>query len=485
VAGRNRLVSYRLVSYRLVQGDCLTPGCSRFKIKILMKSSLLCIVIGFLSLVDVTASARAESPTSIDRKVGSSSSEAVTSFLDSNREAIEAHYVWFHSHPELSFEEKETSARFADTMRTHGFEVTTGVGGYGVVAILENGEGPTVMMRTDLDALPVSEQTPVPFASTVMAKSTSGSTTGVMHACGHDVHMTSALTVSHFLASHRELWSGRLMVIGQPAEEKGAGARAMLDDGLFKRFKKPDYALALHVSADDPAGSVKLRAGFSLANVDSVDITMIGRGGHGSAPHATIDPIVQAAELIMSLQTIVSREIRPIDPAVVTVGSVHGGFKHNVIGDKCHLEITVRSYGDTVRAQLLASIERKAKAVALSYNAPPPVILISEGTPSLRNDDALAERMQGVFEKLLGKDRVGASEPSMGGEDFSRYGIAGVPILMYGLGSIEQARLDRYEKMKVLPPSLHSGLYYPDFEPTLRTGVRSMVAAIMDLMPPK
>jgi amidohydrolase len=443
------------------------------------------LVIGFFLLTCVVAPVRAEAPKSVGREVGSSSSEAVTSFLDSNWDAIQAHYVWFHSHPELSFEEKATAARFADTMRIHGFEVTTGVGGHGVVAILENGEGPTVMMRTDLDALPVTEQTPVPFASTVTAKSTSGSTTGVMHACGHDVHITSALTVSHFLASHPKLWSGRLMVIGQPAEEKGAGAKAMLEDGLFKRFKKPDYALALHVSADDPAGSVKLRAGFSLANVDSVDITMVGRGGHGSAPHATIDPIVQAAELIMSLQTIVSREIRPIDPAVVTVGSIHGGFKHNVIDDKCHLEITVRSYGDAVRTQLLESIQRKAKAVALAYNAPPPIILISEGTPSLRNDDALAERMRVVFENVLGKDRVGASEPSMGGEDFSRYGIAGVPILMYGVGSVEQARLDRYTNLKILPPSLHSGLYYPDFEPTLRTGVRSMVAAIMDLMPPK
>ena len=425
---------------------------------------------------------RLEAERPVDDSSAGSPTATVATFLDQKWDTIESHYVWFHSHPELSFKEKETSKRFAETMESNGYDVTRQVGGHGVVAVLKNGDGPTVMLRTDLDALPVTEQTPLSFASTVTTTLNGGVQTGVMHACGHDVHITNMLAVSHFLVAHKDLWSGTLMVIGQPAEERGAGAKAMLEDGLFERFPRPDYAIALHVSSEDPAGNVKLRPGYSLANVDSVDITLKGRGGHGSAPHTTIDPIVQAAELVMSLQTIVSREVKPIEPAVVTVGSIHGGFKHNIIGDSCHLEITVRSYGDKTRAQLLQAIRRKANAVAKGYDAPEPVVSISEGTPSLRNDDELASLMRTVFTKTLGEEHVTTSEPSMGGEDFSRYGIAGVPILMYGLGSVESSRLDRYKKLGVSPPSLHSAVYYTDFEPTLRTGVQTMVAAVLELM---
>lgn len=412
-----------------------------------------------------------------------SSAQPPDMWIDKNLDSLSDLYVYLHTHPELSFQEKETAARIADEWQSAGYRVTRNVGGHGVVGILENGDGPVVMLRTDLDALPVTEETGQNYASTVQVKNTDGSLTGVMHACGHDIHMTNLVAVARYLAEHRMEWSGTLMLIGQPAEERGAGARAMLDDGLFKRFPKPDMAVALHVAHDMPAGMVGCRSGYSLANVDSVDITMKGRGGHGSAPETTIDPVLLAAELVVSLQSIVSREISPLDPAVITVGAIHGGTKHNIIGNECHLQLTVRSYSDDVRAHLLEAIERKAKAVAAGARAPAPIVTASEGTPSLYNDDALTAHLQKVFQETLGTDNVLAVEPVMGGEDFSRYGRAGVPILMYRLGSVSQRRLDHYEQSGRTPPSLHSPLYYPDVELALRTGIRTMVSAVRNLMP--
>ncbi len=438
-----------------------------------------CMVLGLLCFVSVAQSQDA-SPTSESTLAPALS--PVATWLDQNIAALQDDYVWLHSHPEISFEERETAKKMAGWLRDAGYEVTTDVGGHGVVAVLKNGDGPTLMVRSDLDALPVSEQTPLPFASKVQVDVAGGGRTGVMHACGHDIHMTNLIAVARWMAEHRDAWQGTLMLIGQPAEERGAGARAMLSDGLFEKFSKPDFALALHVAADRPTGSVKLMAGYAMANVDSVDITVKGRGGHGSAPHTTIDPIVQAADLVMALQTIVSRELKPIDPGVITVGSIHGGSKHNIIGDTCHLQLTVRSYGEVVRKQLLDAIRRKALAVAQSYNAPEPELVFSEGTPSLKNDAELAAHMRAVFERTIGAEHVGVSEPSMGGEDFSQYGIAGVPILMYSLGSVNQDRLSRYEELGVPPPSLHSGIYYPDFEPTIRTGVTTMVAGAIELL---
>ena len=391
-------------------------------------------------------------------------------------------YQWLHTHPEVSFQEQETAKFIAKQWQDSGFTVTSDVGGHGVVGILENGAGPILMLRCDLDALPVTEQTQLPYASEVKIELPSGAMTGVMHACGHDIHMTNLVGTAAYLAGHRNQWSGTLMVIAQPAEERGAGAKAMLTDGLFKNFKKPDFAIALHVSGDKPTGAVGVLAGYALANVDSVDIRMKGRGGHGSAPHTTIDPIVQAAQLVMSLQTIVSREVKPIDPAVVTVGSIHGGTKHNIIGNQCDLQLTVRSYSENVRQQVLSAIQRKAKAVAASFDAPAPEITISEGTPSLKNDSELTARMKQVFEKTLGNQNVSVDEPSMGGEDFSRYGREGVPILMYRLGSVNQARLDRFKALGVPAPSLHSSQYYPDVEPTLNTGILTMTGAALDLL---
>ena len=393
-------------------------------------------------------------------------------------------YRFLHQHPELSYEEKETSARMAEELRATGAEVTTGVGGYGVVALVRNGQGPTVMLRTDMDALPITEQTNLVYASQVRARTADDAEVGVMHACGHDVHMTNLIGVARYLAAHREHWQGTLMLVAQPAEERGGGAAAMLADGLFTRFPKPDYAIALHVDATIPTGSVGCRAGYAMANVDSVDITIHGKGGHGAHPDTTIDPIVQAAQLVMSLQTIVSREIKPTEPAVITVGSIHGGTKHNIIGDRCHLQLTVRSYSDETRRRLLEGIRRKAEAVATGAGAPEPTIETSEGTPALRNDGPLTEHLISVFRGLLGEDRVILTEPAMVGEDFGRYGLAGVPILMFRLGAVDGRRLERYEQLGQTPPSLHSSQFYPDVEETLTTGVNVTASAVLELMKP-
>lgn len=394
-------------------------------------------------------------------------------------------YQKFHQTPELSQQEKETGERFAGELRKAGFDVTTNVGGFGVVGVLKNGAGKTLMLRTDLDALPVAEETGLAYASKVRTKDERGATVGVMHACGHDLHMTNMVGVAQYLASHRDRWSGTLVVIGQPAEEKGQGAQAMLDDGLFHRFPRPDVAVALHVGSDLPPGKIEYRAGYSQANVDSVDITIKGRGGHGSAPDTTIDPIVIAARLVLDLQTIVSREIKATDPAVITVGSIHGGTKHNIIGDECQLQITVRSYEPDVREHLLAAIKRKALAAAASSGAPEPVVEVSEGTPSVFNDPELTKRVVATIKRELGDENVSEAKPSMGGEDFSRYGLAGVPICMYRLGTVGQQRLDEYTKDGQPPPSLHSPQYYPDAEASLRVSVPVMVAVAEDLLPPQ
>jgi hippurate hydrolase len=271
-------------------------------------------------------------------------------------------------------------------------------------------------------------------------------------------------------------------MILQQGEELVMGAKAMLDDGLFTKFPKPDYCLALHVDSELETGKVGVRGGYALANTDSVDITLIGKGGHGAYPHTTIDPIVMAAQLILSLQTIVSREVKPIEPCVVTVGSIHGGTKHNIIGAECHLQLTVRSYTDEVRQQMHDAIVRKTKAIAAGAGAPAPKITFNEGTPAMFNDEKLAVRLREVFVRELGAANVDDPEPSMGGEDFSQYGRAGVPILMYRLGTIEPKRLARMKQLGQDPPSLHSPLYYPDAEESLVTGVQTMVAATLELL---
>jgi hippurate hydrolase len=363
--------------------------------------------------------------------------------------------------------------------------VTTDVGGHGVVAMLSNGVGPTVMWRTDLDALPVTENTGLEYASTVRFELDDGAHVGVMHACGHDIHIANLIAVARYLATHRDGWSGNVMFIGQPAEERGAGAQKMLDAGLFRDFPKPDYALATHVDATLPTGMVGYRGGFMMANVDSCDITVRGRGGHGSYPQGCIDPIVQAAELILSLQTIVSRELSPLEPAVVTVGSIHGGTKHNIIPDTCKLQLTIRSYTPEIREQIKESVVRRAKAVAQTYRAPEPEIEFSDDTPAVFNDERLTEQVVTAIGSALGEDKLVLAERSMGGEDFSRYGLAGVPSVLFRLGAVDPKRLDDFAQRGMSPPSLHSAEFYPEPRETLRTGFRATVAALLDLLPKK
>lgn len=410
---------------------------------------------------------------------------AITKKLDAELSDLESLYKHLHSHPELSLQERQTAARMAKELSALGFEVTSGVGGTGVVGLLKNGPGPTVLVRTDLDALPVTEQTKRPYASTVKVRDKAGNEVGVMHACGHDMHMTCWVGTARVLASVKDAWKGTLMFIGQPAEEIGSGARMMLDDGLFKRFPKPDFALALHCDSRLQAGKIAFTEGLALANVDSVDILVRGRGGHGSAPHTTVDPIVVASRIVLDLQTIVSRETNPLDPCVVTVGSIHGGTKHNIIPNECKLQITVRTTKDDVRKHTLEAIERIAKAAAAAARAPEPEVRVdpNEFTPSLANDRALTRRTVGMFRQVLGDEKVEERPPVMGGEDFSRYGRAGVPIFMYWLGTIPEDRWAAAHREGATPlPSLHSDLFWPEPQPSIRTGVLSMSHAVLNLV---
>ncbi|MBL8848174.1 MAG: amidohydrolase, partial [Planctomycetaceae bacterium] len=346
---------------------------------------------------------------------GSVQGETPAVWIDAHLEEYIALYKHFHRHPELSFREEETAARLAQELRAAGCDVTTGIGGHGVVGLLHNGKGPTVMWRTDLDALPVVENTGLDYASSVRIELDDGAHVGVMHACGHDLHITNLVAAARYLATHREIWSGTVMFVGQPAEEVGAGAQKMIEAGLFRDFPKPDYALATHVDATLPTGMIGYRSGYAMANVDSCDITVHGRGGHGSYPQGCIDPIVQAAELILSLQTVVSRELSPLEPAVITVGSIHAGTKHNIIPDSCHLQLTIRSYTPEIRDLLKDAIVRRAKAVAGAFKAPEPEIAFSDDTPAVFNDEALTERVVTAIGNELGDDRLLLAERSMGG----------------------------------------------------------------------
>jgi hippurate hydrolase len=394
-------------------------------------------------------------------------------------------YRQLHQSPELSLQEKETAARMAKELRDVEVTVTTGIGGHGVVGILKNGPGKTLMLRSDMDALPVVEQTGLPYASKVHATDARGATVGVMHACGHDVHMTNLIAVARYLAIHKDDWSGTVIFLFQPAEELGSGAEAMIQDGLFARFPRPDFAVALHDSADLATEKIHYRAGFSMANIDSVDIVIKGRGGHGASPEATIDPVVIAAKLVLDLQTIVSREVKPIEPAVVTVGSIHAGTKHNIISDECRLQLTLRSLSPQVRKQLQDAVRRKALAAAMSAGAPEPTVEISEGTEALFNDPELTKRVAATLKHEFGDDNVSEGEPVMGGEDFGAYGRAGVPICMIRLGAVSQKRLDEFAARHEPPNSLHSPLFYPDIEAALATGVPAMVAVATDLLKPE
>lgn len=430
-------------------------------------------------LLPTTARADEPSPLVKDRLA------AVDKVLDAEAKDLVALYQHLHGNPELSLQEEKTAARMTAELTKLGFEVTTKVGGHGVVGLFKNGPGPTVLVRTDLDALPITERTGVPYASTVRVRDRFNNDTGVMHACGHDIHMTSWVGTARALVANKDKWSGTLMFLGQPAEEIGAGARMMLEDGLFKRFPKPDFALALHAEPRLPVGVVAYSEGLALANVDTVDILVKGKGGHGAAPHQTIDPIVLSARIILDLQTIVSREVNPVDPAVVTVGSIHGGVKHNIIPNEVKLQLTVRTTKDSVRDHVLKAIDRIAKAAAVGAGAPEPEVRVQldEFTPSTINDVKLTRRLTGVFREVLGEANVRERPPIMGGEDFGRYGKDGVPICIYFLGTIPAERYEASLKPGAPPlPGMHTDAYAPIPEPSVRNGVRTMTLAVLELM---
>lgn len=397
-------------------------------------------------------------------------------------------YKHLHTHPELSFHEEQTAARVAGELRAAGYEVASGVGGHGVVAVLRNGAGPTVLVRADLDALPVKEQTGLPYASTVTTKDDGGREVSVMHACGHDMHMTVMIGTARMLKALRDRWQGTLVLIGQPAEERASGARRMLADGLFTRFPRPDYCLAAHVSADVPAGSVSCVEGYALANTDSVGITVRGVGGHGAFPHKTKDPIVLAAQTVLALQTIVSREIPPGDAAVVTVGSIHGGTKANIIPDEVRLELTLRSYTEEVRLQTIEAIRRITRGLALAAGLPedrmPVVEVGAQPTRATYNDPKLAQRLASVWRAWLGSEKVLAGKPVMGAEDFGEFGRTEpkIPICIFWIGAVSPEAMKEKSGAAVSLPSLHSPLFAPLPEPTLKTGVTAMTAAVLELV---
>ncbi len=394
-------------------------------------------------------------------------------------------YRHLHAHPELSYKEVETSAKVADELRKAGAEVTTKVGGLGVVGVLKNGEGPTVLVRTDLDALPVTEATGLPFASKATAPDDSGQPVGVMHACGHDVHMTNLVATARWLAENKAEWSGTVVFIGQPAEEKIGGAKKMLADGLYTRFPKPDFALALHVVHNLEVGKVAYTSGPAMASSTSVDVVVKGQGGHGAMPQSTVDPIVLAALLVLDLQTIVSREVNPLHPAVVTVGSIHGGTKHNIIPNEVRLQLTLRSFHPEVNDQLIEGIRRRANGLAQAHRAPMPEVTLGESTPPTVNTPSLVAKVVPMLEKEIGSSNVETVEPTMGAEDFGLFGQGGVPTFMFRLGTIPPARVAAAKARGETLPSLHSALYHPDAAPSLRTGVRAMTAAVVGLLPPK
>jgi amidohydrolase len=423
--------------------------------------------------------------------------QSLDALIDRDIAGLVSTYKVLHAAPELSHFEEKTSAFLAKELRALGYTVTERVGkysrpewkGYGVVGVLKNGAGPTVLVRSDMDALPVEEKTDLPYASKVRTKNDAGQDVAVMHACGHDIHIASLLGTARLLAELKNQWRGTLVLVGQPAEEATDGAKAMLDDGLYNLIPRPDYALALHDVGDLEAGTLGVTPGFALANATKVDITVRGIGGHGSRPETTKDPIVLAAQIVVALQTIVSRELGPLDPAVVTVGSIHGGTRANIISDEVKLQLTVRSYKEEVRQRILASIERIAKGTALAAGLPAelaPIVKVSDSevTTATYNNPALTERLKDVFTKLVGNDKVFPVAPIMASEDFGRFGLEGnqIPTVMFWLGAGDPAVLAESKRTGKPVPSLHSPFFAPVPEPTIRTGVKAMTAAVLELM---
>lgn len=431
--------------------------------------------------------------------VSAQRTDALDAMIEKELASLVSIYKKLHASPELSFYEQKTAAFLAKELKGLGYSVTENVGkyenpelkSYGLVAVMKNGSGPTVLVRTDMDGLPVEEKTGLPYASKAKMRNTAGQEVSVMHACGHDVHMATLLGVAKMLALSKDRWSGTVLLIGQPAEETISGARAMLRDGLYERFSKPDFVIALHDSADIEAGKVGYTPGYALASSNSVDVIVRGLGGHGSRPESTKDPIVIAAEIILALQTIVSREVSPLDPAVVTVGSIQGGFKHNIIPDEVHLQLTVRAYKEEVRQKILQSIERISKNIALAAGVPEdrlPIVDISktENVPATYNNPELTERLANVFRQALGEENVLQFPPIMASEDFGYFSLNNqIPATLLWLGAVDPAKVKESRESGKPLPSLHSPLFAPVPEPTIRTGVKAMTSAVLELLEKK
>ncbi len=419
------------------------------------------------------------------------------SIAEAELPSLLAIYKDIHSHPELSGQEQRTAAIIAKELRATGCEVTEHFGKFndptykscGVIGVMRNGDGPRVLVRTDMDALPVEEQTGLPYASKVTTKDGAGREVHVMHACGHDAHMAAFIGTARALRQLKDQWRGTVIFVGQQAEEAGSGALALLRAGLYERFGKPDFALGFHDKADLAVGHIGVTEGYTYANVDSVDVTVRGVGGHGAYPYNTKDPIVLAAQMINAWQTIASRENNPLDPIVVTVGSIHGGTKHNIIPDEVKLQLTVRTYKADVRERVLAAIERIAKGIAATAGLPPeraPIVnvLKDQFTPATYNNPELTRRLVAAWKQSLGNENVEMVSPTMGGEDFSEYSLPdhSIPAVDFHIGAVAPEKIAEYKRAGKELPTLHSSKFAPDAEPTIRTGVVAMTTAVLELM---
>jgi amidohydrolase len=419
------------------------------------------------------------------------------SLADAELPSLVAVYKDIHTHPELSGHEERTASLIAKELRAAGCQVTDHLGkyensklkGYGVVGVMKNGDGPTVLVRTDMDALPVEEETGLPYASKAVAKNDEGKDVHVMHACGHDAHMAAFIGTARALAKLKDQWHGTIVFVAQPAEETGNGARALLKDGLYETFGKPNFALGFHDKADLETGRIGVTEGYAYANVDSVDIVVRGVGGHGAYPHKTKDPVVLAAQTINALQTITSRENNPLDPIVITVGSIHGGTKRNIIPDEVKLQLTVRTYKPDTRQRVLSAIDQIAKGCATAAGVPTeraPIVTVSkdEFCPATYNNPELTKRLVAVWKKSLGNDNVKMVDSTMGGEDFSEYSLPdhSIPAVDFHIGAVEPAKIAEYKQEGKELPTLHSSKFAPVPEPTIRVGIIGMTGAVLELM---
>ncbi|PRY90823.1 amidohydrolase [Mongoliibacter ruber] len=414
--------------------------------------------------------------------------QSLDSYIDKIYPELDSLYKHLHQNPELSLQEKETSARIAEELREIGYEVSEGIGGYGVVGVLKNGPGPVLLIRADMDALPMEEKTGLPYASVKKGVSNDGKETFIAHSCGHDIHMTVFVGTAKLMQQYKDSWRGTLLMVGQPSEENGMGAWNMMNDGLYENFPHPDFAIALHDDPFLPAGTVGYKAGALMAGVDMMNVTVYGEGAHGAAPHTGIDPIVLSAQMIQAYQTIVSRRIAPTDPAVVTVGSIHGGSVHNIIPDEVTMQLTLRSYSPEVREEMISSVKRisenYARAAGLSESKMPTYWIREPHTPALINDEGLTTRMVEVFKTNLGEENVHEVKEQMIGEDFSRFGLQerNIPISMFYLGATDPEFLKKAKAENLEIPGLHSPQFAPLPEPTIKTGIKAMSVFAMDIL---